>query len=84
MRMFTSWFPRRSCPLPSGPSRGCVRPTHFVPLALFLIPSAIIGYAVVLPRHGVDVTSELSLGFASTLVGAATTYVLGVLRARRR
>ena len=42
-----------------------------------------IGYAFVLPRHHVPVSHELSIGFASTVVGAVVTYVVGVVAALR-
>jgi hypothetical protein len=57
--------------------------THFVPLILFVVPSLIIGYGFVLPRHGVAPLSELSIGFAGTVLGAAITYLVGVRRALR-
>jgi len=62
-------------------SLAAVRPRHFHPLIGFLVPTAIIGYGVVLPRHDLG---ELYVGFAGSLVGAAITYVVGVLAALRR
>jgi hypothetical protein len=76
---------RASCPLPvPGQSRACIRPHHFVPLIGFLIPTAAIGYGIVLPRGGICGLNELAVGFATTLLGAAVTYVIGVVRAVRR
>jgi hypothetical protein len=74
-----------SCPLPGpGQSRACVRPHHFVPLVGFLVPTVAIAYGVVLPRNGVCGANELTVGFATTLIGAAVTYIIGVVMAVRR
>lgn len=74
---------RTSCPLPQpGPRRACLRPRHFVPLLGFLAPTLVIGYGVVLPQHAPGV-NELSVGFASTLVGVVITYTVGVVAALR-
>ena len=53
------------------------------PLRGFLVPSAVIGFAIVLPRAGYGGVNELSIGHAATLVGAAVTYVVGVRAARK-
>jgi hypothetical protein len=78
-------FRRKSCPLPD-PNRGgvCLRPAHFVPLVGFVLPSAIIGYGFVLPRAGHSGASELSIGFATTLLGAVATYIVGIVMVARR
>ena len=76
---------RRSCPLPTrGQSRACLRPHQFLPLVGFLVPTAAIAYGIVLPRNGAAGVNELTVGFAATLVGAAVTYVMGILVAVRR
>jgi hypothetical protein len=76
---------RASCPLPvPGQLRACIRPHHFVPLVTFVIPTAAIAYGLVLPRNAVCGMNELTVGFATTLIGAAVTYVIGVVRAVRR
>ena len=83
--MLDRLFRRTSCPLPTPGQRStCIRPRHFVPLAGFLIPSAVIAYAFVLPRAGLSGVNELSVGFASSLVGATVAYVIGVFMARKR
>jgi hypothetical protein len=83
--MLDRLFRRSACPLPTpGQRRTCVRPHHFVPLVGFLVPSAVIGYGLVLPRAGLAGVNELTVGFATTLAGAAVTYVIGVLAALRR
>lgn len=70
-------------PVPGQP-RVCVRVNHFLPLLGFLAPSVAIAYGIVLPRNGVSGVNELSVGFATTLLGAAVTYVIGVVMAARR
>jgi hypothetical protein len=83
--MLERLFGPRSCPLPDPQRRSaCARPRHFLPLAGYLVPSAIIAYGFVLPSAGHSGVNALSLGFASSLVGAAVTYVIGVFIALRR
>ena len=55
----------------------------YVPLLGFVIPTLAMGYGVVLPRHGICGVNELTLGFGSTVFGAALTYVAGVRLARQ-
>jgi hypothetical protein len=55
-----------------------LRLRHFVPLAGFLVPSAAIGYGVVIPQSCIAGLNELSVGFAATLVGACVTYWAGL------
>ena len=61
-----------------------IPPKYLVPLALFVLPTLIIGYAIVLPRNGAAGLNELSVGFGSTVLGAAITYLVGVRQALRR
>jgi ABC-type Fe3+ transport system permease subunit len=83
--MLVSLFRRTSCPLPGPGQRGnCVRSHHFLPLVGFLVPTVAIGYGIVLPHNGVTGVNELTVGFGTTLIGAAVTYVIGVLAALRR
>lgn len=53
------------------------------PLIAFVVPSAVIGFAIVLPRAGFGGVNELSIGHAATIVGACVTYVAGVRAARK-
>jgi SAM-dependent methyltransferase len=55
----------------------------YVPLLGFVIPTLAMGYGVVLPRHGICGINEITLGFGSTVFGAALTYVAGVRLARQ-
>lgn len=60
-----------------------IRFHHLVPLILFVVPSLVIGYGFVLPRNQVSVLSEMSLGFAGTVLGASITYLVGIRIALR-
>lgn len=55
----------------------------YAPLLGFVIPTLVMGYGVVLPRHGICGANELTLGFGSTVLGAALTYVVGIRLARQ-
>ncbi len=61
-----------------------MRAGHFVPLAGFVLPTVIIGYGFVIPRSCIAGVNELTIGFATTVLGACVTYVLGVRGALRR
>lgn len=54
----------------------------YAPLLAFVIPTLAFGYGVVLPRHGICGLNEITLGFGSTVFGAALTYVAGIRLAR--
>ena len=83
--MFDRLFSRSSCPLPQAEQRQAgLRPRHFLPLVGFLVPTAVIGYGFVLPRSCAAGVNELTVGFATTLLGVAVTYVLGVRAALGR
>jgi len=76
---------RSACPLPPlGQPRLTLRPRHFIPLAGFLVPTAVIGYGVVLPHSCAAGVNSLSVGFATTLAGVAVTYTAGLLAVLRR
>ena len=64
------------------PSR--LRARHLLPLVGFVVPTIAIGYGVVLPRNGMGGVNELSIGFATTVLAAAITYIIGVRAALRR
>jgi len=55
-----------------------------MPLVGFVVPSAVIGYGFVLPHAGFGGANELSIGFATTLLGAIATYIAGVVMVARR
>jgi ABC-type Fe3+ transport system permease subunit len=60
-----------------------MRPRDFVALAGFVVPTVAIGYGWVIPRSCIAGVNELTIGFATTIVGACVTYVFGVRAARR-
>lgn len=53
---------------------------HYLPLVGFVVPTVVIGYGFVIPRSCIAGINELSLGFATTVIGACITYVIGVRR----
>ncbi|MFW5925773.1 MAG: hypothetical protein ACOCV4_06370 [Myxococcota bacterium] len=52
-----------------------------LPLVLFVVPTVVIGYGFVIPGTCVAGDPALSGGFASAVVGAAVTYLIGVRQA---
>lgn len=71
----------KSSPVSSGKR---LRLADLVPLLGFVVPTVILGYGFVLPRHGLGGFNELSLGFGTSIVAACATYVVGVRNALRR
>ena len=59
-------------------SRSPLRFRHFVPLLGFVVPTAGIGYGVVIPRSCIAGWNELTIGFAVTILSASLTYCLGL------
>jgi SAM-dependent methyltransferase len=57
---------------------------HYLPLVGFVLPTLIIGYGFVIPRSCIHGVNELSIGFGTTVLGAALTYVAGVRSASRQ
>jgi len=55
-----------------------LRLRHFLPLVGFVIPTAGIGYGVMIPHSCIAGLNELTLGFASSIAGACVTYWLGL------
>jgi SAM-dependent methyltransferase len=58
--------------------------TYYAPLAGFVLPTVAIGYGVVIPRSCIAGFNELTVGFATTVLGAALTYVAGIRAATRK
>ena len=59
---------------------------YLTPLAGFGVPTVVIGYGFVIPRSCIAGVNELTIGFATTILGACVTYWIGVrtvLRDRR-
>jgi hypothetical protein len=51
---------------------------HFYPLIGFVIPTVVIGYGVVIPRSCIAGINDLTIGFATTVIGACLPYGFGV------
>jgi hypothetical protein len=62
----------------------CMRFKHFYPLLAFLIPTALIGFGVVIPRSPIAGLNGLTIGFGSALLGASIAYWQGIRIALRR
>jgi ABC-type Fe3+ transport system permease subunit len=60
-----------------------MRLAHLVPLLGFLIPTVAIGYGVVIPGSCIAGVNEHTVGFATSLLAASVTYVVGVRQALR-
>jgi len=60
-----------------------VRPRHFYPLLGFVVPTVVIGFGFVIPGSCIAGWNDLTIGFASSIVGACVTYVVGVRMAIR-
>ncbi|HEY8088131.1 MAG TPA: hypothetical protein VIF09_09800 [Polyangiaceae bacterium] len=54
------------------------------PLVGFVVPTVVIGYGFVIPRSCIAGVNELTIGFATTILGACATYVMGVRTALRQ
>src|SRR5439155_19719442 len=69
-------------------SRGeSMKVRYLFPLVGFVVPTAMIGYGVVIPRSCIAGVNDLTIGFAASIIGACVTYLLGlrtVLRDQRR
>ena len=76
--------PKLSAHTPAPARRPQLRVSDFVPLIGFVVPTAVIGYAVVIPRAGVAGVNELTIGFATSILAACATYAIGVWRALNR
>ncbi len=56
---------------------------YWTPLLGFVVPTIAIGYGVVIPRSCIAGVNELTIGFATTVLGACITYAVGVRTALR-
>jgi ABC-type Fe3+ transport system permease subunit len=48
------------------------------PLLGFVVPTVVIGFGFVIPRSCIAGVNQLTIGFATTIVGACVTYWMGV------
>ena len=51
---------------------------YFTPLAGFIVPSLLIGFGIVIPGSCIAGFNDLTVGFATSLLGAAGAYWLGI------
>jgi len=56
---------------------------HWLPLLGFVVPTAGIGYGIVIPRSCIAGVNELTIGFGISIVGACLTYLAGIRLALR-
>jgi hypothetical protein len=76
---FGNPFARKACPIPAaGARRASMRWRHVAPLLGFVLPSVAIGYGFVIPRSCIAGVNEMTVGFATTILGACITYLVGV------
>jgi hypothetical protein len=55
-----------------------MKPRYFTPLLTLIVPSAVIGFGVVIPGSCTARLKQLTVGFATTLLGACVSYWLGI------
>jgi hypothetical protein len=55
-----------------------MKPHYFTPLLGFVLPSILIGFGVVIPGSCIAGVNNLSVGFATSLLGACIAYWLGI------
>lgn len=51
---------------------------YFYPLVGFVLPTALIGYGVVIPHSCIAGMNPQSIGFGATLLGAGIAYCVGL------
>jgi len=74
-----SLFTRKACPVrPGAPRRPSMKARHIAPLLGFVVPTVAIGYGIVIPKSCIAGVNELTIGFATTILGACITYLFGV------
>jgi len=66
-----------------APRRPWLRGRDLIPLVAYVVPTAAIGYGIVLPRHGITGVNDITVGFGGAIAGACVTYLVGVVAARR-
>jgi hypothetical protein len=56
---------------------------HLIPLLGFVVPTVVIGFGWVIPGSCIAGVNELTVGFATTVLGACATYYFGIRSALR-
>jgi ABC-type Fe3+ transport system permease subunit len=51
---------------------------HFLPLLGFVVPTVLIGFGLVIPASCIAGVNQLSVGFATTVIGSGITYWIGI------
>ena len=54
-----------------------------LPLIYYVVPTVVIGFGYVIPRSSIAGLNELTVGFATSVLGACITYLIGVRAALR-
>jgi hypothetical protein len=63
---------------------GKVMKFHYLyPLIGFVVPTLLIGYGFVIPKSCIAGINNLTIGFATTVIGACVTYWMGVRAVER-
>ncbi|MGE0827321.1 MAG: hypothetical protein AB7G75_09565 [Candidatus Binatia bacterium] len=52
--------------------------SYLYPLIGFVVPTVFIGYGFVIPKSCIAGVNDLTIGFATTVIGACVTYWMGV------
>ena len=52
--------------------------SYLYPLIGFVVPTLLIGYGLVIPKSCIAGINDLTIGFATTVIGACVTYWMGV------
>ena len=55
-----------------------MKPRYFYPLLGFVLPTVVIGFGFVIPASCIAGVNQLTIGFATSIVGACATYAAGV------
>jgi hypothetical protein len=55
-----------------------MKPRYFTPLLGFIVPSLLTGFGIVIPGSCISGVNNLTVGFASSLLGACGAYWLGI------
>jgi hypothetical protein len=55
-----------------------MRLRYLTPLLGFVVPTVVIGYGFVIPRSCIAGLNELTIGFATSVIGACVTYWMGL------
>jgi hypothetical protein len=55
-----------------------MRARYFSPLVGFIVPSVLIGFGFVIPGSCIAGINNLTVGFATSLLGASGAYWLGI------